>query len=118
MICQSLSDDAIQRLRRAHLISNTKGYALVVAEIEFGQVAFEVLLADMVISAINAALEDRKVSLNRVGMRIATHILASAMIDRTVLGKFATDLLSCAALVGHDMSVGMDLSLNNRTQVR
>src|ERR1051326_4245345 len=39
------------------------------------------LLADMLVNAINAALEDRKIVLDHVGMHIAPYILAPAVID-------------------------------------
>lgn len=55
--------------------------AVVISEIKFRKIALQVLRADMVKSAEDAALEDRKVSLDSVGVGIATDVLASPMIN-------------------------------------
>ena len=59
-------------------VVNAKSFTLVVAKVEFGKIALQVLLADLVVHAVNAALHDREVAFNRVGMDAAAHILASA----------------------------------------
>ena len=48
------------------LIVNAKRDAVGIAEIEFGQVAVQVLLAAVLIDALHAALEDREVTFDRV----------------------------------------------------
>src|SRR5260221_478395 len=76
------------------------------------------LLADVVVRAVDAPLEDRKVALNRVRMHVSTDILARAVIDGTMLAEFATDLLGRSAFVGHDVGSTVDLSFNDRAKVR
>ena len=73
-IGQPLSDDALQCDRRAFAISEAKRGAVVVSEIEFAEVTLQVSLRDMVIDAIDTALEDREVPLDGVGVRVAANV--------------------------------------------
>lgn len=75
------------------------------------------LLAEMVVCSINAALENREVSFNGVDMNVATDVFAGAMVDVTMLGKFASYLHVGATFVRHDVGCAMDLSLDNRAKV-
>jgi hypothetical protein len=45
------------------------------------------LLTDVVVHAVDASFEDRKVTLNRIGVHIAADIFAKAVIDAFVLVK-------------------------------
>ena len=58
VICQSLANDALKRFGRAHFVIDAKSRALVISEIELGQIALEMLLADVMECPVNAALED------------------------------------------------------------
>jgi hypothetical protein len=64
-----------------------------------------VLLADVVIHAIDAALEDRKVTLNRIRMRIAANIFADGVNDRRVTGEFLANLPIDTTLICPEMGV-------------
>lgn len=60
-----------------------------VAEIEFDAVAVQVLARGVLVDAFHAALEDRVIAFNRVGVdprRILANIFASAVIGRAVEG--------------------------------
>ena len=52
----------------AGLIVDAEADPVVVSEIEFGRVAVQVRFADVEIAAVDAALEDRKEILDRVGV--------------------------------------------------
>jgi hypothetical protein len=80
-ICKALSNNALNRFRRAFHIANVKSYALTITEVEFGKVAFQMFLADMVVHAIDAALEDRKLSFDCICVDVAANIFANAVID-------------------------------------
>lgn len=67
-IRQALADDALEQLVGAGAIIDAKGLALVVAEVEFGEIALQVLRRHVVVRADDPALEDRKEVLNRVGV--------------------------------------------------
>jgi hypothetical protein len=45
----------------------------------------------MVIGSIDAALEDREISLDRVGVRVATDVLAEGMNNCGVTGELLAD---------------------------
>ena len=73
-ISQALADDALEQFAGAFGIANAKRRACVVSEIELGQIHRQMFMADMVIHAVDPALEDRKVILGCVHMRIAANI--------------------------------------------
>jgi hypothetical protein len=58
VICQSLANNALNRFGCAHFVIDAKRRAFVVSEIELGQIALEMLLADVVECPVNAAFED------------------------------------------------------------
>src|SRR3954451_14876738 len=75
-IGQALADDPGDCLLCTLGILDAKGRALVVAEVELAEVALQVLRADVVIGADQAALQDREVRLDRVRVpEVAAHVL-------------------------------------------
>src|SRR3546814_9307609 len=78
-IGEALALDAFQGLVHALHVLDTKGSALVVAEIELRQIALQVGRANMVVGAIDAALEQGEVALNGVGVGVAAHVLVNAV---------------------------------------
>ena len=60
------------------------------------------LRADMVIGAVDAALEDREVTLNRVCVCVTTDVFVGAVVDRLVPRELFADLVVLAAFVGHE----------------
>src|SRR6266705_1380881 len=94
------------------------GLAVVVSEIEFSAIALQVLRADMMESTDNAALEDGEKPFDGVGMRIAAHIFAAAMVDRFVAGEHRRENSVLAFPVGHEASLsGVNLRLQYWAQV-
>ncbi len=61
------------------------------------------------------ALQDGKITFNRVRVHVATNILANAVIDRLMTGKHAAD--PRAAAVAHNISCGVKLLIQNRPKV-
>ena len=61
--------------------------------------------ADMVISAGNAALQDREVSLNRVRVYVAAHVFANAVVNGLMAGKHRAD--TSASIVAHYIDSGV-----------
>src|ERR1051325_10164381 len=55
--------------------------AMRIAEIKLGQIAVQVRGRDMMVGADHAALEDREIALNRVGVGVAAYILLDRVID-------------------------------------
>ena len=58
-------------------------------------------LGAMLINALHAALEDRKIAFEGVGVAIAANILTLAMIDRVVLFELPANGLVDIGFVGH-----------------
>jgi pimeloyl-ACP methyl ester carboxylesterase len=52
----------------------------------------------MLIDALHAALEDRKVAFDRIRSDVATHVLFRRVIDRFVAGKFIAEHFVCSEL--------------------
>jgi hypothetical protein len=85
-------------------IFNAKGGPFIISEITFGQVPLQEPLADVVVRPVDAPLEDGEVAFDRVRMHIAANVLASAVIDGTVLGELVTSLHDGAALIRHHVA--------------
>jgi hypothetical protein len=87
---------------RASLITDAKFRASVVPEIKLCQVPLQMLRADVVIHAINAALHDRKVSFDRVGVCVSANVLTNAVIDELVVFELTANFLGRTTFVGHN----------------
>lgn len=68
MIRKAATHDAPQRLPGALAVVNAIGDAVVVAELELGNVAVKVLLATVLIDTLHPALEDAEIPFHRVAV--------------------------------------------------
>src|SRR5689334_22152101 len=121
-IGQPLALGALDRLLGALAVFDAECLAHVVAELEFGQIAVQVLLAAVLIDALHPALENREVSLDGVRVLLGiveTDILAGRMVHRAVTGVLGANLRVEPALVRHELAllVGADALLARRHQV-
>lgn len=66
--------------------------------------------------AIDTAFHDGEISFDRVGMNIAAHIFADAVIDGAMKSEFTADFLCRATFVRHNVGRAVDLSLDDRPQ--
>ena len=98
-------------------IVNAKLLAIAVAEIELRQIAMQVRLADVLIDAINAALQDREKALDRVGVNIAAHILVVAVRDGAVRSKIPADAGKRRRFIGHEMTFARGTLADHFAQV-
>lgn len=77
------------------------------------------LLADMVEGAIDAALEDREVAFNRIGVpEAAAQIFLDRMVDCAMATESRTDRKIDGAFIGHEIGFVIDLSFEDRLQRR
>lgn len=97
-ISESLTFD---NLRGADRIIALKCRAGVVAEVKFATIAIQVRRADVVISAGDAALQDREINPDRIGMNIATNLLINAVVDDLVAAEFLAHVMVLTGIVGH-----------------
>src|SRR4051812_2990686 len=95
----ALANDAPDCLHRALGVGDSKRRALVVAEIELGKVALQMLCTDVVINAGDAALHDREITLNRVRVCITADVLTDAVIDELMTGPLPAN--ASATVVAH-----------------
>jgi hypothetical protein len=70
-IGQALALDAAQRRVGTGRVIHAEGGAVIVSEVELGEVAMEVFLAAMMVDATHPALENAEEALERVGVGLA-----------------------------------------------
>ena len=73
--------DAFNGTRRTFPIVKPKAIAVVISEIEFCKVTVQMLLSAMLIDALHAALEDREIAFDGVGVDVAAHVLAAGVVN-------------------------------------
>jgi hypothetical protein len=84
-ISESLTREAYHRNASAlHIVDAELGTGIH-AEVEFSQVAVQVLLVHVLINADQSALEDREETFKGVGMYVAARPFAFGMVDRLML---------------------------------
>jgi len=97
--------------------SMPKRHALVIAKIEFGEIPFQMMLAHVMIDAIDAALEDRKIAFDGIRVRIAPDVLI-CRDDGEMAGELLADFPIDAALVRAKMRISRQRFGNDRLQRR
>ena len=91
----------------------------VVAEVEFADVAIQVLRADVVIDAEDAALERREIALDGVGVpEPAAHVFLDRVIDRAMPAELAAHAGVVGGLVGHEVALAVELGGQDRAKRR
>ena len=110
-ICQPLANNAAERASGALYIINTKRNPLVVSEIKLRKIPLQMFLADVMIDTVNSALQDREISFDGVGVRIAAHVFLGGMVHGLVASEALADLSVYGALVGTQINFGEICSL-------
>ena len=106
-IGQGLAGDALEGFGCTLCVLDGAG---VVAEVELADVALEVLRADVLVDASDAALEDAVIVLDGVGVpEAAAHVFLDRVIDRAMACVLAAGLLVDARFVGHQVGLAVDL---------
>src|SRR5207237_3105432 len=80
LIHEPLTSHAFEQLVSAHRIVDAKLGALAITKIELGQIAMQMMRTHMLINAVDAALENREVAFDRVGVRVVADIFVGAGI--------------------------------------
>src|SRR6266513_1869820 len=115
-ICQAFPGDALERNGSALLVCHAELDAIVVSEIELGDVTLKMLFANMVIRPDQAALQKREEAFNRIGVHDAAHILKLSMIDGVVTGELPAEFGIDAAFIGHEVRIALNLAHQDRLQ--
>src|ERR1700680_4393873 len=116
-VSQSLADDAAQRPTGTLDIINAKSDALVVPEIELGQIPFQMFFADVVVHADNPAFKDREITFYGVGVRIAANVFLRRVIDGLMAGEAISGLPVDAAFIGPQVRLRRNLFSQNGLQI-
>ena len=82
-------------------IINSLGNALAIAEVKLSKVAVKVLFAAMLIDALHAALENRIIAFDGIGVDDATHIFVSRMVDGLMHPIFVAKLIVGGQFIAH-----------------
>jgi hypothetical protein len=78
-IGKTLSDDSLDRPFGALHVVNTEPDVIAVPEIILGKISVQMLLAAMLVDAFHAALEDRIIAFNGVGVNLAANVFFTAI---------------------------------------
>jgi len=116
-VSEALADNALERVRSARRIINTKRSALIIAEIELREIALQVLFIAMLVGAFHAALEHAEKAFDGV----SSHVVARPFIVAVVHAFMAREghvLFIPSRLIGHDGGVVADLGLQNFPNLR
>src|ERR1700683_1954491 len=116
-IGEPLSDNSFHRSRGALHVIYAKPNAVAIAEIELRQIAVQVLFLAVLINALHAALKDREVAFDRVGMHDATNVFVGRVSDGLVLPIFVAKLGVAGRFVAHDERFLGDIGLDNWKQL-
>lgn len=114
-IGEPLADDTLEGIGRPFGIVHAKGNPVVVSEVELGKVAVQMLLADMVEGAGDAALQDREVTLDGVGVNVATDIFLDAVVDG-LMAEVPVHMAVLPSIVGDEQGLVIDLGHEDRAE--
>jgi len=113
---EPLADDTTDQSVCPLFIANAQRYSVAIAKIEFSQIAGQVRLAHMEITAIDAALQNRKEIFDSIGMSVAANILVHAVGHNLMAGELGADLLITPRFIGTKMTSLICIFCNNILQ--
>src|SRR5271165_5369553 len=121
-ISKPLSNDAFQRAISTGHIINAKPDAVAIAKVELSKVAVQVLLLAVLIHALHAALKNRIVAFDSVGVddvRLTVpNVFIAGVLHSIMAGEDAAQRVVPSAFVGHHRSFFLNVSANDREQLR
>lgn len=114
---ESLADDAAQGSFRALWVTDLKRNTMIIPEVKFCKIPLQVLLADVVINAVDAALQNREASFDVIGVSVATYIFLDRVVDCLVTGEALAHAQIDAALVSTQVRFRRNLLFDDRLEV-
>src|SRR5437588_370652 len=116
-VSQALAPDAFKGKIGALLhVANARRFPIGVAEIKLAQIALQVRFRDVLVNAIDAVLEDRKVAFNGVGMDRAANVFLSGVLHGEVAREIPADPGVDRSLIGHEPAIAMDVPRDDGPQ--
>jgi hypothetical protein len=116
-IGQSLSLNALQHSIGASNIINAKLDAVIITEVEFSDIAVQMLFVAVLINAFHATFEDAVVALNRIGMNGTAHIFLGFVADALMAREMIAKREIAASFIGHHRGFFRDVGLNDRNKL-
>jgi len=107
MLVSPVSDSTLDRAAGALGIVNPELDPVAVPEIELSEIAVKVPLRAMLIDADHAALKNREVALDGIGVRVAAYPFLFAVIDGFVAGEATADRAVHVSLIGAEIAGGV-----------
>src|SRR5258708_453694 len=86
--------------------------AVVQAERELIHIAAKMFLADLVVDAVQSALEDRPHALNTVCARYSANVLASRVIHTLLAEEQTVQIIVGSMLIGEESRTDFDVTVN------
>ena len=108
-IGEALSNNAFNCTPGALYVIYAEPNAIAIAEVKFREIAVRMLFLAMLIDALHAALEDRIVTLDDVGVDDATHPFVSRMVDGLMHPIFVAKLVVGSQFVAQHESFFRDI---------
>jgi hypothetical protein len=116
-IGETLSNDTFDCALGAFHVIYAEPNAIGIAEIEFAQVAVQMPFAAMLVDTLHAALEDRIVAFNCVGVDDPTHVFADAVIDGLMHPIFFPERAVSLPIIANDESFLGNVGADDREQL-
>ncbi len=117
-IGQPLPFDALDRGMRAGGITHAELFAVIIAEIELGEIAMQMLLVAMLVHAEHAALEDTEIVFDRVccdkPVTFIANVLIGLVVDSLMVRKIGAEAAVVAAFVRHHLGFFGNVIQENR----
>jgi hypothetical protein len=79
---------------------------VVVSELKFGDIQVQIFLANLAVSADDAALQNRPEALNRVRVNCANDMLADAVVNDAMLEAMVKPIVSCPSIGAEKADAG------------
>jgi hypothetical protein len=109
LIGKALALGTFQRTIRAGVVIAAKRNPVVIPEVKFGQIPVQMGFRNVLVNAVNAALENTEIALNRVGMHVAANIFPSTVGDSAVRSEVVADIGIKLGLIGHEVAFERDI---------
>src|SRR5258708_678475 len=119
LIGEPLALHSLEQNVRAVGIFNPKSNAIAIAEIEFGKIAVQVVVAAMLIDTFHTAFEDREEALDGVGMHgpiFARNVLAKHMTGEAVIREMQAQIFVLSRIISHYARARVDVRLQDGKQ--
>jgi hypothetical protein len=109
-ISEALAPCALHGVSGTLSVIYAKRNPVVVPKVELAQISLQMGFGDVLIDAIDAPLEDAEISLNGIGMNVATDVLAFGVVDGAVRSKVVADEGVNVRLIGHQVGFKRDIA--------